>query len=62
MDNRQKLKALINDLGYTRKEAAEALSVPLSTLNNWLLPETSKAHRRCPDIAITLLTMIKEKQ
>ncbi len=61
-NNRDQLKTLIKQLGYTRKQTAEALSVPLPTLNNWLAPETSKINRRCPDIAVKLLNYILEKE
>ena len=52
--NREILKAIITDNGYTREGFAELLRIPGATLNGYLLPITSRAHRRAPDTLIEL--------
>ena len=54
MTNREILKQLMKDNGCTRQEFSELLRIPLSTLNSYLLPITSRAHRLAPDNFIEL--------
>ena len=55
MNNREALKTLIKSHGIRRREAARMLCVPISTLNNWLLPDTSKASRKVKPDALKSL-------
>lgn len=38
-------------LGMTQKEFAQRLRVPPRTFEKWLLPDSSKDHRRMPEMA-----------
>ena len=55
MNNRDKLKQYKEDYNLTRQQMADLVLTPLSTMNNWLNPETSKSSRSCPDSIIELL-------
>ena len=49
-------------LGVTTEELAELLGVEVPTLNSWLLPTTSKAHRPMNRTAKLLLARILADQ
>jgi len=55
MTNRDKLKQIKYDYDLTRQQLADIIGVPLATLNGWMLPDTSKASRACPDMVLELL-------
>ncbi len=57
MNNRDRLIALISENKLERSELAAMLKVKLSTVNNWLLPNTSRHHEEVPDMAMELLTI-----
>lgn len=57
MVNRDHLKQLKEGHKLTRQQLADLAMVPLPTMNNWLLPTTSKASRPCPDNIVELIRL-----
>ena len=48
-------------LDLTTEELADQMEVSLSTMRAWLMPATSKAHRKMPKMARSVLArMVKE--
>lgn len=52
------LRAAREKLETTSEDLAERLGVSLPTLNSWLLPKASKAHRPMPKTARLLLDYV----
>lgn len=61
MSNRDKLKSIKATHGLTSKDIAEICKVSIRTVSSWLLPDTSKTGRACPDMAIELLNCTLNK-
>jgi DNA-binding CsgD family transcriptional regulator len=51
MTNQDKLKTLIAEHGLTKQDIADKSGYSVHTLNAYLYPVTSKAHRRLSDRA-----------
>jgi DNA-binding transcriptional regulator YiaG len=54
----KKIRAAKETLQVTTEELAALLGVEVATLNAWLRPEASKAHRPMPEMARRLLAYI----
>lgn len=57
MNNNEKLIALMDEHNLTLRETAAILGVSYFTVRSWALPETSKARRICPNMAVELLEL-----
>ena len=55
MTTNQQLKALMDEHSLDPERVAFVLDVSPWTVKSWLRPETSKAARKCPSMALTAL-------
>ena len=55
MENREKLREIMNDNQFTYNDIATILEVKLETVKSWLLPSTCKAFRNMPNHRIRSL-------
>ena len=55
MNNKQYLRDKIKEYNYRRSDIAKVMGVSKSTINSWLLPESSQTSRTFTDNMVELL-------
>lgn len=59
-DNRIWLKRFMKHFNLTRPQVATAVSVDISTVDRWLVPDSGRSHRKMPNMVRKLLTYMLE--